>query len=119
MANFTRKTTVKATQVVQIALLPEHAEDIEHCVLKFSDTFNRVLELTKEGYNLTIAYDTEREKYSVRLAGVESQCVNAGKLLYGNGKDVVYAFASVFVKHFLVCKGLNWETSVTQTSDYS
>lgn len=119
MAQYAKKKIVRATEVVQIPLLPEHAPKIETAVQRVDAVFEELTSLCQEGYNLTIAYDTDRKQWNTRLAGIEEHCTNSGKLLYANGEELKYALAALWVKHFLVSGASSWETSNTNTSKYS
>lgn len=101
--------TVKATDVVQVPLLPEHTDAVEAKVVEVSDALLDLFKLLREGYNLTFSYDQEREQTSIRLGGItENQPFNEGKLLYANGDTDEIAIAALWVKHFLVSKGGEW-----------
>jgi len=110
---------VRATEVVQIPLLPEHKEAVTVWLQTFDEVLDQLIDETQKGYNLTISYDKERSQYTARLAGIDAECVNSGKLLYANGKTSRLAVTALAVKHFLVSKGLAWSHGDTQMSDFS
>lgn len=119
MARKDRKKTIVAHEVVQIPLLPEHAEQIKSEGLTVEAMFWKLYALTLEGYSLTFVADTDDNQYTARLAGIYPECKNASKLLYGNGSTPEKAIVSLYIKHFLVSKGGQW-ASISQTfSDMS
>jgi hypothetical protein len=110
---------VIASEVVQIPLLPEHVTEIKSLVTNIGQVVTEVFDLTKSGYSVNIMFDAEKETYSVRLAGVTEGEKNSGHLLYGNGKTWELAFASVYVKHFLISKGGTWVNTSQASLDVS
>lgn len=119
MAKKQSRTIVVCSEVVQIALLPEHVENIDSYLIKIQDLMYQVLQLTEDGYSINIQYDPDMGTYSVRLAGITPDKVNTGKLLYGNGESVELAFVSIWIKHFLVSNGSRWEGSQKTTRGLS
>jgi hypothetical protein len=119
MKTHMKNSPVRATEVVQIPLMPEFKDAVITWQQNFDEVYDQLCELTQKGYNLTISYDLERGQYTARLAGIDASCENAGKLLYANGKTHRLAICSLAVKHFLVSKGGSWHTGDTQMSDFS
>lgn len=108
-----KKQTVTCDEICQIPLTPDLVEEAVSISVKTDDIFPSIMGLCQEGYSLQIMYDQERYTWSVRLAGISPECVNAGKMLYGNGDELSLAFASLYVKHFLVSKGKIWGNTPT------
>jgi len=105
-----QKNTVTCDEIVQIALSPEMVDQAISLSAKMDTVMPAVFALCEQGYSLQVLYDSERELWSVRLAGISPECKNAGKMLYGNGEGLQEAFASVYVKHFLVSDSQIWAT---------
>lgn len=110
---------VRATEVIQIPLMPEHKDAVVTWQQNFDEVLDQLMDETQKGYNLTISYDKERSQYTARLAGIDAECTNAGKLLYANGKTSRLAVCALAVKHFLVSKAGIWQGGDTQMSDFS
>lgn len=108
-----------ATQIVQIALLPELVEEALSEKIPLQDLLQAVTDILPQGYSLTIGYDMDTAKYSARYAGIDKASPNAGKLLYANGRTVEQALLGLYIKHFLQSKGGNWEATVRTSSDMS
>lgn len=107
---------VKCTEVVQISLLPEDVESAKSLLLDPHELVMAFLEVAKDGYSVTIMYDSVDDKWTARLAGYVAGKPNSGKLLYGNGATPLLAIASLYVKHFLKSNGGLWESSQTSSS---
>lgn len=114
-----KRSYVACTEVVQVSLFPEVVENVESMVFDAQGIVQVFEELAKSGYSVTIMHDSGQGKYSVRLAGIDEDCVNAGKLLYGNGVTFMDAFLSMYAKHFLISKATKWVASSPSFSTMS
>jgi len=108
-----RKTTVSCDEICQIALTPELVDQAISLSVKTDKIIPEIMGLCQEGYSVQILYDSDRESWSVRLAGISPDCVNAGRMLYGNGEELELAFAALYVKHFLASGGKTWGNTPT------
>lgn len=114
-----RTPVLKCTEVVQVALLPEYVKDIDSLLVEISEIKSAVLELAQEGYSVSVMYDPDESKYSVRLAGIYSTCENPTCLLYGNGETLDLAFLAIYIKHFLVSNRGKWVSTPKNTRGLS
>ncbi len=104
---------VVASEVVQMSLFPETVEALESAVISVDELFTSLASLAEEGYSFSVLYDFKRKLYSARLAGVFDSCLNAEKLLYGNGDTLELAVLSLYGKHFLQSGGKTWVATAT------
>lgn len=119
MKKATLRQAVPATEVVQLALTPEIVQSLTSEVVRTEDVLDSLMPALVEGYSLTLTYDHDKQQYTARLAGVDKACVNAGKLLYANGKSVTYALLAIYGKHFLVAGGGIWASTAAASRDMS
>lgn len=97
--------------VVQYTFLPEDAPLVLAYITEENQIFQMLEILGETGYETSQRYDPTREQWSVCLKGVERDCANAGKWMYGNGDSLHLAFCSVLYKHFEVFKQKEWKGS--------
>lgn len=114
-----KQPTIKAHTVVQLALTPDVISKAETLVHEMDNVLIALLDECMKGYSLTVQYDSDQQQWSARFAGIRSECVNAGRLLYGNGKSATYALLSLYMKHFLVAKGGVWQSTSQSQADFS
>lgn len=114
-----QNNSVPATQVVQIALMPNVVQDLMSLTVSTSELLEQFVPLLQEGYSLTLTYDPDDKKYAARLAGVSRMTTNMGKLLYANGVSLRIALLALYGKHFLVSKDGIWVDTQSTSSDMS
>lgn len=119
MAKNRTRTIVTCTEVVQIALLQDHVDNVTAMLADYDQILDDVLGLADDGYSINFMFDPESKKYSVRLAAVTPGMPNEGKMLYGNGTTRQQAVIAIYIKHFLQSNGGNWVPTVTATSGMS
>lgn len=119
MAKRRERTIVTCTEVVQIALMQEHVDNITALLADYDQILDDVLALSEEGYSINFMFNPEDKKFSVRLAAVTPGMPNEGKMLYGNGLTRQQAVVAIYIKHFLQSNGHNWVPTVTVTSGMS
>ena len=113
--NAMQNKTVPFKAVVQCTFLPGEPDKVMGYISSDADILRGVLEMTLQGYEITIRWDPKRKNYSVCLKGVTDTCANAGKWLYGNGETLQLAYGSAFYKHYVIFNEGEWNDRGTPT----
>lgn len=104
-------------EVVQLALLPDHIDQIVAIKPNVADMLQDVQELIDLGYEVSFTANKFQGGYSVLLKGAYDNTVNFQKCFYSNADNLSMALVVCLFKHFTVANGELWEGSSSQVKN--